>query len=339
MGTLDLHSYEEIISLENLLGAWEEFVIGKRGREDTQAFAFGLMGNLIQLHRRLANGTYRHGPYCAFAISDPKPRQIHKATVADRVLHRAIHRQLYPAFDRTFISDSFSCRDEKGTHAAMDRFRMFAGQISRNHRRTAWVLKCDIRKFFASIDHDVLLRIVGGRIADTRTVALLETIVRSFHVQSGKGLPLGNLTSQLFANVYMDALDQYVKCRLSVRHYVRYADDFALLFHDRDYLVVALDCIRDFLSRELQLELHPDKVEIRTFASGVDFLGWVHFPDHRVLRHSTEARMFAAINGGAGELAIASYQGLLAHGNGQRLARRVSESIDSNPRSRYTPPA
>ena len=179
MGTLDLHSFEEIISLENLLGAWEEFVVGKRGREDAQEFAFNLMENLIALHRRLANGSYRHGAYVAFAISDPKPRQIHKATVADRVLHRAIYRQLYPAFDRTFIADSFSCRVGKGTHAALARFRTFAGCVSRNHRRTAWVLKCDVRKFFASIDHDVLLKIVDGRIADKRIVRLIATIVRS----------------------------------------------------------------------------------------------------------------------------------------------------------------
>ncbi len=339
MGTLDLHSYEEIISLENLLGAWEEFVVGKRGREDAQAFAFNLMENLIALHRRLANGSYRHDAYVAFAISDPKPRQIHKATVADRVLHRAIYRQLYPAFDRTFIADSFSCRVGKGTHAALDRFRRFAGQVSRNHRRTAWVLKCDVRKFFASIDHEVLMRIVDGRIADKRVVRLIETIVRSFHVRPGKGLPLGNLTSQLLANVYMDALDQYVKCRLNVEYYVRYADDFVLLFHDRDYLVVALDCIRDFLSRELRLDLHPDKIEIRTFASGVDFLGWVHFPGYRVLRAATRRRMFRAIEGGAGDSAIISYQGLLLHGNAERLSRQLSESIDSRPRSRYTPPA
>lgn len=339
MGTLALHSYEEIISLENLLGAWEEFVVGKRGREDVQAFTFNLMGNLIALHRRLENGSYQHDPYVAFAISDPKPRQIHKATVADRMLHRAIYRQLYPAFDRTFIADSFSCRVRKGTHAALDRFRILAARVSRNHRRTAWVLKCDVRKFFASIDHDVLLRIVDGRIADKRIVRLIETIVRSFRVRPGKGLPLGNLTSQLLANVYMDTLDQYVKCRLQVKCYVRYADDFVLVFHDRDYLVVALDRIRDFLSRELRLDLHPDKIEIRTFASGVDFLGWVHFPGCRVLRTATKRRVFRAIEDGAGESAIISYQGLLLHGNAQRLSHQLSESIDSNPRSRYTPPA
>lgn len=282
------------------------------------------MDNLIALHRRLANGTYRHGAYEAFAISDPKPRQIHKATVADRVLHRALYRQLYPAFDRTFISDSFSCRVGKGTHAALDRFRTFAGQVSLNHRRTVWVLKCDVRKFFASIDHEILLGIVDVRIADKRTVALIGTIVRSFHVRPGRGLPLGNLTSQLLANVYMDRLDQYIKCRLGVECYVRYADDFVLVFHGRDYLVVALDCVRDFLSRELRLDLHPDKIEIRTFASGVDFLGWVHFPDHRVLRAATRRRMGATIEDGAGEASVAAYLGTLGHGNTKRLVQEIA---------------
>lgn len=117
----------------------------------------------------------------------------------------------------------------------------------------------------------------------------------------------------------MDALDQYIKCRLNVSCYVRYADDFVLLFHNRDYLVVALDCIRDFLLRELRLELHPDKIEIRTFASGVDFLGWVHFPGYRVLRAATRRRMFRAIDEGAGEASVASYLGLLGHGNAKGL--------------------
>lgn len=130
-----------------MLAAWEEFAVGKRGRADAQEFEFALMDNLLALRRRLADGSYRHGAYEAFAISDPKPRQIHKATVSDRVLHRALYRQLYPAFDRTFISDSFSCRVGKGTHAALDRFRTFAGRVSLNDRRTAWILKCDVRKF------------------------------------------------------------------------------------------------------------------------------------------------------------------------------------------------
>lgn len=212
------HPYENIISVENLLAAWKEFVRGKRGKRDVQEFQHRLMDNIFALHRELATGTYKHGPYHAFKISDPKPRDIHKATVCDRLVHHAVYRQLYPFFDRTFISDSYSCRRRKGTHKAMNRFREFAYKASRNHTGTAWVLKCDIRKFFASIDQSILLKIVGRYIPDERTRSLITEVVGSFRSHTTqpiggvvwdehRGLPLGNLTSQLLVNVYMNEFD------------------------------------------------------------------------------------------------------------------------------------
>jgi retron-type reverse transcriptase len=135
-----LHTYENIISIENLFMAWEEFVVGKRRREDVRKFQEHLMYNILSLHRDLAGGIYKHAPYEAFRITDPKPRDIHKAIVRDRLLHRALYRKLYPFFDRTFIADSFSCRIGKGTHRAMNRFRVFAAKESCNHTRTVWVL-------------------------------------------------------------------------------------------------------------------------------------------------------------------------------------------------------
>ena len=145
--------FEKIASADNLLEAWREFLPGKRGKRDVQEFQLRLMDNILSLHTDLINGTYRHGGYQAFKISDPKPRDIHKACVRDRLVHHAIYRQLYPFFDRAFIADSFSCRDDKGTLAAINRFRSFAYAASKNNTRTCWVLKCDIRKFFANIDH------------------------------------------------------------------------------------------------------------------------------------------------------------------------------------------
>src|SRR3989344_2955229 len=143
------HNFEDIISTENLLEAWEEFVNGKRSKKDVQEFSLHLMDNILSLHQDLANHSYRHGGYKAFNISDPKPRSIHKANVRDRLIHHAIYRVLYPFFDRTFIADSFSCRLRKGTHKSLDRFRSFAYKASKNNTRTCWILKCDIRKFFA----------------------------------------------------------------------------------------------------------------------------------------------------------------------------------------------
>lgn len=304
--------------------AWQEFIIGKRARVDAQEFERNLMANLFELHERLRSMTYRHGPYEAFTISDPKTRRIHKATVTDRVLHRAVYRKLYPFFDRIFIADSFSCRVGKGTHKALDRFTAFARQASSNHTRTVWVLKCDIRKFFASIDQRVLLDILDQRIEDKRIVRLLERVVQSF--DSGKpavGLPLGNLTSQLFANVYLNELDRFVKHFLQAKQYIRYADDFAVIAHDRRYLEAILPLIEQFLRGRLCLEMHPDKVFVKTVASGVDFLGWVYFPDYRVLRTATKRRMFRALRGVAGEAACASYLGMLKHGNTWKISRLI----------------
>ncbi|MFZ2555469.1 MAG: reverse transcriptase domain-containing protein [Minisyncoccia bacterium] len=163
-----------------MLEAWKEFVRGKRKKKDVQEFQYRLMDNILALHRDLATQTYVHGPYHAFNISDPKPRNIHKAIVRDRLLHHALYRKLYPFFDRTFIADSYSCRKGKGTHKAMNRFRAFAYKASRNHTRTCWVLKCDIRKFFASIDQDVLMRILATHIPDERILNLIKRIITSF---------------------------------------------------------------------------------------------------------------------------------------------------------------
>ncbi len=322
-GNLFAHSYDEVISVENLLEAWQEFVKGKRSRADVQAFGRDLMHNLLLLHERLRKGVYRHGAYTAFTVSDPKTRQIHKAAVADRVLHHALYRKLYPLFDRTFIADSFSCRNGKGTHKALDRFRDMARQVSKNNHRTVWVLKCDIRKFFASIDQCILFHALDVCIADRRIMWLIGIILHSFSPETGIGLPLGNLTSQLFANVYMDAFDQYVKHVLRVKHYIRYADDFVFLADDRSEHERTLPWARHFLQARLGLCLHLNKVSISTLASGVDFLGWVHFPDHRVLRTITKRRMIKAVDSNMAQEARASYLGLLQHGNGYHLSRRI----------------
>ena len=319
--------YHDIISLENLLGAWEEFVRGKRKRTDVAAFELHVADNIIALHRDLVAKSYHHSGYEAFRISDPKPRHIHKANVRDRVVHRAVYRVLYPFFDRLFIADSYSCRDGKGIHRALDRFQKFSRKVSHNHTRTVWVLKCDVLKFFASIDHDILLRILREHIPDRDILGLLAEIVGSFHTEPGKGLPLGNLTSQLLANVYLNEFDRFMKHTIRAKYYIRYADDFVILSPDRGELESMLPKIREFLDSRLVLTLHPDKVFIATVASGVDFLGWVHFPDHRVLRMATKRRMFRNLEAKNGKPeTVQSYLGLLRYGNTYGLRRRVGDS-------------
>lgn len=282
------------------------------------------MDNLLDLHDDLANQTYTHSPYHTFNISDPKPRRISKASVRDRLLHHAVYRILYPFFSRRFIADSFSCQLGKGTHKALNRFRAFAYRVSKNHTRACWVLKCDIRKFFASIDRDVLLDILAKHITDADTRWLLERIIRSFT----PGLPLGNLTSQLLVNIYMNEFDQFVKHQLKARHYIRYADDFAVLSHDRGWLMELLPKMGDFLQERLHLDLHPNKVSITTLTSGVDFLGWVHFPDHRILRTVTKRRMFRGLRSrGDSSQTVQSYLGLIGHGNTKKLEKVITEQF------------
>jgi RNA-directed DNA polymerase len=308
-----------------LLVSWREFLEGKKKRKDVNQFSLYFLDNIFSLHQDLKNRTYNHGDYKAFKINDPKPRDIHKASVRDRLLHHALYRILYPYFDKKFIYDSYSCRIGKGTHKAVARFQSFFRKVSKNNTKTCWVLKCDIRKFFASIDHAILKSILRKYIKDDNILYLLDEVIESFNTKDklGVGLPLGNLTSQLLVNIYMNEFDHFVKRELKVKYYIRYADDFVILSDNKGRLNNLLQYIGVFLENNLKLKLHPNKVYIRTFSSGVDFLGWVNFPHHRVLRTSTKNRMFKKLEEDLKEGTISSYLGLLSHGNGYKIAKRV----------------
>lgn len=348
------HNFEKIISVENLLLAWQEFERGKRNRKDVQGFSLRLMDNIFSLHCDLLHHTYQHGPYQAFKINDPKPRDIHKAAVRDRLLHHAIYRILYPFFDKTFIADSYSCRVEKGTHRAVNRFRAFAHKVSQNNTRTCWILKFDIKKFFANIDHEILINILSEYIPDENIVWLLENVISSFENKDGaesfldprfrwddkKGLPLGNLTSQLFVNVYMSEFDHFAKHKLKAKYYIRYCDDFVIFSEDKVWLENIIFPIRTFLKEKLRLELHPDKIYLKTLASGMDFLGMINFSDYRILRTKTKKRMLRNIEGKRFLLredliseekfsqTLQSYLGMLKHCRGYGILGKIEEIID-----------
>jgi RNA-directed DNA polymerase len=326
-GDFCVHGFHSIISFENLLASWQEFLSGKQKRKDVAQFSFHFLDNLILLHKELASMRYRHGAYQAFRISDPKPRDIHKAHVRDRLLHHAIYRVLYPYFDTKFIYDSYSCRKYKGTLKAIQRFERFGWKVSQNNTQSCWILKCDIRKFFANIDHDILNSILRKHLKDENTLWLFGQVIDSFYTdrKQGKGLPLGNLTSQLLVNVYMNEFDQYVKHTLKVKYYIRYADDFVVFAQDRNYLVALLSQFAQFLRATLKLEIHPNKVYIKQLNSGLDFLGWVNFPNHRVLRTSTKRKMLRALKNDPKEAALTSYLGLLKHGDTQKLIARIDK--------------
>ena len=323
------HTFEDIININSLLLAWREFLRGKQSKKDVQKFQFHLMDSILALNYDLSNGLYCHGGYEEFNISDPKPRIIHKATVRDRLLHHAVYRVLYRFFYTKFISDSFSCRNNKGTHGAVQRFKTFSNIVSKNNTKTCWVLKCDIKKFFASINQIVLMDILHGHIKDKKIIELLKEIILSFN--SGVpsiGLPLGNLTSQLFCNIYMNEFDQFVKHKLKVKHYIRFADDFVIFSESKGYLENLIPKIAEFLKVRLSLTLHPDKVFIKTLSSGVDFLGWNNFPRHTILRTKTKQRMLKKLRGSREPETFASYLGLLQHGKTIKIKEKILKMYD-----------
>jgi len=311
-----------------MLVAWRGFLCGKQKRKDVILFQVHLMDHLYTLQQELKNKTYVHGNYKQFNISDPKPRVIHKAAVRDRLVHHLVYQELYPYFDKRFIFDSYSCRIRKGTHKATRKLRGMARTVSKNHSKTCWVLKCDIQKFFASIDHTVLKKILASHITDSTILWLLGVIIDSFNTNGkvGVGLPLGNLTSQLFVNIYMNEFDYFLKRDMKIRYYVRYADDFVVLSLDKQYLENTLVSAGHFLETKLGLKLHPNKVSIETFSSGIDFLGWVHFPHHSVLRTSTKKRMLQNIQTKRDKKSLDSYKGMLQHGNAHKLSLRISDT-------------
>jgi RNA-directed DNA polymerase len=325
---ITIPSYDEIITMENLFKSFNSFRKNKKNKLDVIEFTVQLFTNISNLHADLQDGTYTHSTY--------KPRDIHKSSVRDRIVHHLLYHALYQYFDTKFIHDSYSCRINKGTHKALQRFKEFGRKCSHNNTKTVYILKCDIKKFFTSIDHRILLLILQKHIHDKKLCALLENIIHSFCTKSkmksnlpytgehffATGLPLGNLTSQLLVNIYMNKFDQFVKHQLKQKYYIRYADDFVFLAESKNELEKLLPLIRKFLWESLRLELHPDKVFTKTVASGVDFLGWVHFEKHRVLRMSTKRRMIRNLKDTQELGSIIAYRGMLSHGNTWKLQRQ-----------------
>ena len=321
------------------------------------AFERNLEDNLFALREDLVNHIYKHGPYHTFHIYDPKHRIISKATVRDRVVHHLIFRELYEIFNPTFIFHSYSSRLGKGAHRAVKNLSKILRSVSHNYTQPTFALKCDIKQFFASVPHQKLLTIIQRKIKES-VLRLVEQIVASFSSQplfnnsteiasstdarwdfshDGIGLPIGNVTSQIFANIYLNELDQFIKHTLKVKHYFRYADDFVLLNDNQNILQQQLNTIDNFLQTELSLLLHPDKVSIKKYTQGIDFLGYVILPRHIVLRTKTKRRMFKKLTEKKllwqmGEItdesfnnSLQSYLGMLKHGDCFWLRQKILE--------------
>ncbi len=288
--------WEELTSFENLLGAAKLAARGKRKRSDVANFALDLEGELVRLRRELMEERYQPGEYQSFQINDPKPRMISAAPFRDRVVHHALTMILEPIFERRFSKDCYACRKGFGTHRALDRAR-------EGVRQQRYVLKCDVRKYFASIDHDILKGLLAAVVKCKPTLRLAGKIIDGSNRQEEivhyfpgdnlftpferrRGLPLGNQTSQFFANLCLDPLDQFVNRILKPRCYVRYVDDFLLFGDSKEELRQMRDEIVILLAN-LRLAIHPQKSRVYRSSEGVTFLGWRIFPERmRLVREN-----------------------------------------------------
>ena len=235
-----------------------------------------LANNLWAIKERLDAKTYIVGDYNRFMIHDPKTREIQALCYADRIVqHSLCDNVLTPFFERRLIYDNCACRVGKGTNFGINRLTKFLREFYKEHGAEGWILKADVRKFFPSVNHEALLKQLRETIPDSDIMALLEMIVRSWNNNQGKGLPMGNQTSQIFALYYLDPLDRLIKEKLQIKHYTRYMDDMVLLHPDKDYLRECLSRMRALLEDELQMEFN-EKTQIFPIQNGVDYLGW-HF--------------------------------------------------------------
>jgi hypothetical protein len=293
--------YAQLTSFENLYHAYLAARRGKRDRAEVAAFTVSLEDELFTLQEELRAFRYIPGAYRSFVVHEPKRRLISAAPFRDRVVHHALVQVIEPLFERRFIFDSYANRKGKGTHAALDRFTHFARRPLKGICDLRYVLPCDVRQFFPSVDHAILRGQLAHVICDEATLWLCDRILDSgagvlsgeysmvyfpgddlFAAGRPRGLPIGNLTSQFWANVYLDALDQFVKHRLRCRGYVRYVDDFALFSDNRRELADWRKAIIE-QSAMLRLTLHEERAHVRPVTEGVTFLGLRVFPDHRRL--------------------------------------------------------
>ena len=291
--------WPRLVSFDNLLSAYRKARRGKRGSLGVAEFGLHLERELFQLQRELQDGRYRPGDYRLFTIYERKPRVIAAAPFRDRVVHHAVMQCIEPPLDLTFIDDSYACRRGKGVHAAVDRYQAWA-------QTYRYALKMDIRQYFPSVDHAILKDKLRRRLNDPRAVELLDRIIdgspKGQHepcywsgddlfspFERRVGIPIGNLTSQFFANLYLDDLDHHIKQVLHVRPYLRYVDDMVVLGNDKARLADIRAAVRERLAAD-RLRLHPHKAHVTRTGDGLNLLGYVVYPDRRRLRNDNGHR-------------------------------------------------
>lgn len=297
-----------LFTMENIYKAYLRCRKNKRRTINAMRFEQDSEENLVALHEELTGGTYKPGSSMAFMVEKPKRREIFAADFRDRVVHHILVGYLEPEWERRFIHDSYACRKEKGTHRGVERLRSFTRKVTANGTRQAYYLQLDIRGFFITLNRRILYERLAAHESDPAVLGLIQVILFNepalncrfrnttrtdfeklpahktlFKARQDCGLPIGNLTSQFFANVYLDALDQFVKHGLKAKYYLRYCDDIVLLSADKEELEQWEKQIGEFLRDRLQLELN-DRRKLRPVSDGIDFLGYVVRSDYLLVR-------------------------------------------------------
>lgn len=340
--------FEKIVSFKNLHTASQKARLGKNRLDYVIKFEFNRETEIVKLREELLNNRYFPGIYKEFEIYEPKRRMISAAPYRDRIVHHALCNVIEPIFESYFIFDSYANRVGKGTHRAIKRFEKFSSL-------NKYVLKCDISKYFPSIDHEILKQIINEKIICIDTMNLVSLIVDNSNVQEPvneyfpgddlftpferrRGLPIGNLTSQFFANVYLNKLDQYIKNELRCKYYIRYVDDFVLFSNSKEELKLIKKQIMHYCEK-IRLNLHPHKTMIYKTSNGVKFLGFRLFPGFRLLQRDNVLRakrrfkkMEACLNTGTVQKDFVSnslngWRGHAVNANTYRLQKKMKQSF------------
>ena len=337
--------------MDNLQLAFRKARKGKSGKWYVREFESNIDNELLKLKTELETQAYRPKPLSRFVIRDPKTRVIHASAFRDRVVHHALCNLIEPIIERTFIYDSFANRKKKGVHVGLERFDEFKRSVSQNgslvksakdgNMVVGYALKADIRHYFQTVDNEILTRIISKRIKDEKTIWLIRTILANHDFKKkGKGMPIGNLTSQFFANVYLNELDYYVKHRLGIKFYMRYVDDFIILDRSKQKLTAYKWLIDNFIRQRLKLELHPDKTKIMPLHEGVNLLGFRIFYHYKLPRinnvrgfeRKLEKCLSVEIGGGGAtdekvNKMLDGWFGYIMHGNTYKLRKMMRTII------------
>ena len=294
--------YSELTSFENIFLAYKKARKHKSTRNYVIEFEKDLLNNILKLKHELETCTYTPEPLKTFILRDPKTRKISKSEFRDRIVHHALFNVLEPIYEKRFIYDSCANRKNKGNLFAIRRFYKFLRKVTKNGTLTinkynnnsiiSYCLKADIKHYFETVDQQILLKIIKRKVKDEKVIWLTEQILINFNTKiKGKGMPLGNLTSQFFANIYLNELDYFIKHNLRIKYYIRYVDDFVILHESYDQLLKWKGYISGFLIDNLKIELHKDKSRIIPLSRGIDFIGFRNFYYYKLLRNRNVRKM------------------------------------------------